>query len=71
MPFPDRAGVGPAADPALIVGRAAFQQLGVQILEVGHLGNRHQEIRRAKPTRPSTPPFSWPRAGLQNRDSKV
>ena len=34
-------------------------------------GTGTRKFRRAKPTRPSTPPFSWPRAGLQKRASNV
>ena len=46
MPPPDGI-VGPAPDPALVVSRAAFQQLRVQILEVQGLPSRqaNDEIR--------------------------
>ena len=57
MAFPDRPIVGPTADPPLVVGAAAFQQLRVQLVEVGHLGNRHQEVSPGEADQSLDPAF--------------
>ena len=63
-------GVRLARDPPLLVGGAACEQKLVQLFQALHARNRHQMVAAEVAHFATTPPFSLPRAGLQNSVSK-